>query len=83
VSWDTVSPGYCPLSWGYPGILRIEDAPRVPRRQLAFSDGFAPASLRSCPVWVVGHPAFWSDHSCYFTVALAERDSRALGTSQL
>jgi hypothetical protein len=23
VSWDTVSPGYRPLSWGYPGILRM------------------------------------------------------------
>jgi|FLMP01.1.fsa_nt_emb hypothetical protein len=23
MSWDTVSPGYRPLSWGYPGILRM------------------------------------------------------------
>ena len=23
VSWDTVSPGYRPLSWGYPSILRM------------------------------------------------------------
>ena len=23
MSWDTVSPGYRPLSWGYPGILRV------------------------------------------------------------
>jgi len=36
VSWDTVSPGYRPLSWGYPRYP--QDAPRVPRRQLAFSD---------------------------------------------
>jgi len=23
VSWDTVFPGYRPLSWGYPGMLRM------------------------------------------------------------
>jgi len=54
VSWDTVSPGYRPLSWGYPGILRMPPVSHdanlrfqtVPTRQTRASGVYAMLTLR-------------------------------------